>query len=113
MIFKYNNDLNRTLTVLTSSDMIQRSQHPQHERGWNCNGVSSLFQHEFVSIYNLRGKLNNHIKDQSNCTFSLKIRRTGKNQQVLGGITSFFIYVCCLFFHLKATTQCQILLIMK
>lgn len=61
MFFKYSHNFRRTLTVLTSSDVIQRGQHPQHEGGGDRDGVSGLLQHEFISSYNLGGKLDSLV----------------------------------------------------
>lgn len=42
--------------MLTGSDVIQGGQHPQHEGGWDRDGVSGLLQHEFIPRYDLGGK---------------------------------------------------------
>lgn len=52
------------MTALTSSDVVQGGQHPQHERGGDCDGVSSLLQHELVPSYDLGGKLTDHVRDK-------------------------------------------------
>lgn len=49
---------------LTCSEVIEGGQHSKHEGGRDCNGVSRLFQHQFITSDHLE---QNHLTYQDPC----------------------------------------------
>lgn len=81
---KHGPDAGRALAVLTSSDVIQRGQHPQHEGGGDRDGVSGLLQHEFISRYNLGGKRDGLVNPSRSRPCPLRLGRRPRTRRRRG-----------------------------
>ena len=46
--------VNTTRPSLTSSDLVERGEHPDHESGGHGDGVAGLLQHHLVPAHQLK-----------------------------------------------------------